>query len=245
MFHARSLLMGLGLGAGCMYLCDPTQARRRQARLRDQLARAVRRAECWFDKAIRDAGHRLEGTVAELQAMFDQSVPADQVLCDRVRATLGRHASHPRLIKVQANQGHITLIGHVPHEEMRCVVSAVASVRGVRSVDNQLDTQLGPDVDHQPINGRPSRSSWDIAQETWAPATQLTAGTLGGALMLNCAMRRTPGAILLGTLGFGLFVRASANCQLSKLGSHAGEFAPRLMKEAEPMMRTARGTLSG
>lgn len=239
MFHARSLLMGLGLGAGCMYFCDPTQARRRQARIRDQLARTVRRAECWFDKAIRDAGHRLEGTVAELQAMFDQGVPSDQVLCDRIRATLGRHASHPRLIKVQADQGHVILVGQVPEEEMRCVVSAVANVRGVRSIDNQLDTQLGPDVDHQP-NGRHSRSGWDIAQETWAPATQLTAGTLGGALMLNCAMRRTPGAILLGTLGFGLFVRAAANCQLTKLGAHADQIAPRLMKAAEPIIQTAR-----
>ena len=237
MFHARTLLMGLGLGAGCMYLCDPNQSRRRQARIRDQFARTLRRAECWFDKAIRDAGHRLEGTVAELQAMFDNGIPPDQILCDRVRAALGRHASHPRLIKVQADQGHVTLVGHVPEEEMKCVVSAVRGVRGVRSVDNQLDTQLGPEVDHHPTDGRRSRSGWDFAQETWAPATQLTAGTLGGALMLNCLMRRTPGAVLLGTLGFGLFVRAAANCQLSKLGAHLDELAPRLTRIAEPIGR--------
>lgn len=239
MFGARTLFMGLGIGAGGMYFCDPTQGRRRQARLRDQCMRAIRRASAWFDKAVRDASHRLEGTIAEMQGKFDHTVPGDQILIDRVRATLGRHASHPRLIKVQASDGRVTLVGHVPEDEMKCVVSAVARVRGVRSIDNQLDTQLGPDVDHHP-NGRHSRSNWDIAQETWAPATQLTAGTLGGALMLNCLMRRTPGAILLGTLGFGLFVRAAANCQISKLGERAEEFAPQLMKMAEPRRQTSR-----
>ncbi|HEX5445198.1 MAG TPA: BON domain-containing protein [Pirellulales bacterium] len=238
MFHARTLMMGLGLGAGCMYFCDPTQSRRRQARLRDQCTKAIRRASAWFDKAVRDASHRIEGTIAETQAMFDHSVPTDQILCDRVRATLGRHASHPRLIKVQADQGHVTLTGNVPEGEMRCVAAAVSQVRGVQSVDNRLDTNLGPDVDHHQHNGRRSRSGWDIAQETWAPATQLTAGTIGGALMLNCLMRRTPGAILLGTLGFGLFLRAAANCQFSKLGEHAEQLAPRLMKMGEPKRQT-------
>lgn len=238
MFHSRTLLTGLGLGAGCMYFCDPTQSRRRQARLRDQCAKTVRRASAWFDKAVRDASHRLEGTMAEAQSVFDRSVPGDQVLCDRVRATLGRHVSHPRLIKVHSDHGHVTLSGQVPEGEMRCVVRAVSQVRGVRSVDNHLDTELGPDVEHHQHNGHHSRGGWDLAQETWAPATQLTAGTLGSALMLNCLMRRTPGTMLLGTLGFGLFVRAAANCQLSKLGEHAEKFAPRLMKMGRPRPQT-------
>ena len=242
MSHARTLLTGLGLGAGCMYFCDPTQSRRRQARLRDQFAKTVRRASAWFDKAIRDASHRIDGTIAEARSMFDRSLPADQILCDRVRAALGRHASHPRLIKVHADQGHVSLMGHVPADEMRCVVSAVNQVRGVRSVDNQLETSLGPDVNHH-HNGHLGRSNWDIAQETWAPATQLTAGALGGTLMLNCLMRRTPGAVLLGTLGFGLFVRAAANCPLSKLGQHAEQFAPRLMKMGQPRRQTMRTML--
>jgi len=42
----------------------------------------------------------------------------------------------------------------------------------------------------------------------WSPATRLVAATCGTALMANCLARRTPGAILLGTLGFGLFARS-------------------------------------
>jgi hypothetical protein len=37
----------------------------------------------------------------------------------------------------------------------------------------------------------------------------LFAGLTGGLLMLNCMSKRTPGAMLLGTLGFGMFLKAA------------------------------------
>jgi uncharacterized membrane protein len=40
------------------------------------------------------------------------------------------------------------------------------------------------------------------------PAGRLIEATIGTALMANCVARRTPGAIVLGTLGFGLAMRA-------------------------------------
>jgi uncharacterized membrane protein len=57
---------------------------------------------------------------------------------------------------------------------------------------------------------------WPIRQHRgqrsgWSPAARLIAATCGGALMANCLARRTPGAILLGTLGFGLFARSMAS----------------------------------
>ncbi|HMC12499.1 MAG TPA: YtxH domain-containing protein, partial [Pirellulaceae bacterium] len=42
----------------------------------------------------------------------------------------------------------------------------------------------------------------------WSPGPRLLTATCGTALIANCLARRTPGAILLGTLGFGLFTRA-------------------------------------
>lgn len=42
----------------------------------------------------------------------------------------------------------------------------------------------------------------------WAPGPRLLAATCGTALMANCLIRRTPSAVILGTLGFGLFTRA-------------------------------------
>jgi len=42
----------------------------------------------------------------------------------------------------------------------------------------------------------------------WAPGPRLATATCAAALMTNCLVRRTPSAVLLGTLGFGLFTRA-------------------------------------
>jgi uncharacterized membrane protein len=41
----------------------------------------------------------------------------------------------------------------------------------------------------------------------WSPGPRLAAAACGTALMANCLARRTPGAMLLGTLGFALFNR--------------------------------------
>lgn len=42
----------------------------------------------------------------------------------------------------------------------------------------------------------------------WSPGPRLVAAAGGAALMANCAMRRTPSAMFLGTLGFGVCMRA-------------------------------------
>src|SRR5262249_18215101 len=47
----------------------------------------------------------------------------------------------------------------------------------------------------------------------WAPGPRLLAAACGTALMANCLARRTPSAVLLGTLGFGLFTRALAGAR--------------------------------
>jgi len=45
----------------------------------------------------------------------------------------------------------------------------------------------------------------------------LVSGAVGGGLMANCLAKRTPGAILLGTVGFGLFLRSMTNLPLNRL----------------------------
>src|SRR5690606_18096353 len=59
-------------------------------------------------------------------------------------------------------------------------------------------------------------------QENWAPATRLIAVAGGTVLMLNCLARRTPGAVLLGTAGYAIFLRGLTNLDLA----HVLGFAP-------------------
>ncbi|HET6881365.1 MAG TPA: BON domain-containing protein [Pirellulales bacterium] len=199
-----------------MYFFDPQYGKRKRAFFRDQWLGSLHRATAWFDKAVRDLRHRLEGTVAEATGMFDVGVPSDERLVERVRARLGHVASHPRLIDVDACDGHIALSGHAPAKEIGRIVRSISNVRGVRSIDNQLDDRLGPGVSPESDHRRVA-APIDLMRENWAPGTRLAMGTLGGMLMLNCMVRRTPSAILMGTLGFGLFVRAVGNREIGGL----------------------------
>lgn len=205
---AKNLLSAIGLGAGCMYLYDPHCGKRRRAVLRDRLLRATRRAGAWLDRAVRDAENRIQGTASEWEALFDSHPPCNEKLEQRVRAQLGHVASHPHLVQVRAENGRITLIGHAPLGETQAIVAAAYRVRDVCSIDNQLDDQMPPEAAGSRRRARVAGRAETLAYD-WAPATRLFAGLGGGVLMLNCLVKRTPAAMLLGTLGFGLFLKAA------------------------------------
>ena len=216
---ANTLLRAAGMGAALMYFYDPQLGRRRRAVLRDGALHASHRASHWLDVAIRDAQNRVQGTAAEFQSLFDSEPPSDAKLQERVRAKLGHVASHPHLIEVHAEDGCITLCGRSPAHEARRILSAIGAVRGVCSVDNRLDARLPPEV-RESSHLHPS-GTWqaEILNYAWPPSKRLFAGLTGGLLMLNCMARRTPLAMLLGTLGFGMFLKA-AQSPPTRLAEH-------------------------
>ncbi len=57
----RTLLTGLGLGAGLMYILDPDQGRRRRAMVRDQANRLTNEVQEGVEVVRRDMNNRLEG----------------------------------------------------------------------------------------------------------------------------------------------------------------------------------------
>jgi uncharacterized membrane protein len=68
----------------------------------------------------------------------------------------------------------------------------------------------------------------------WPPGTRLIAATAGSLLMANCSLRRTPSAVILGTAGFGLFVRAVSNKPLeTALGFSQRGYAVEIEKTLE------------
>lgn len=233
----RALAAGVGFGASWMYFNDPGQGKRRRAMVRDRCGKALRGMRCFMDKALRDAEHRIQGTMAEARCMFESDVASDATLTDRIRAKLGHYASHPRLIDVRCDDGHVTLSGSAPAQEAAAIVAAIRAVRGVHSVENQLqaagDGMTNGHMRHVP-------PTWDIMGETWAPATRLTAGTIGGVLMANCLLRRTPMAILFGTLGFGLTARAVANQGFRHLVDEGKQMTPRIRDWADPITNRVR-----
>ena len=60
--------LGLGIGAGLMYLLDPDHGRRRRALLRDKTVSTAHKIDDSFGRTLRDLDHRARGLAAEARA---------------------------------------------------------------------------------------------------------------------------------------------------------------------------------
>jgi uncharacterized membrane protein len=215
---ALAFVGGAGAGAAAMYLLDPDRGRRRRKLINDQLVRVWSRSDDVIGKTARDLRNRARGLLIEAQARLGGEEVSDEVLVARVRAKLGRVVSHPSAIEVTANQGRVTLRGPILAHEVHDLLAAVAAVRGVTEVDNQLKVHKQADgVPGLQGGGRRPGERFELLQENWSPTARLLASLAGGALAAYGAIRRGfPGAAL-GTLGLGLLARGLTNIELKRL----------------------------
>lgn len=137
--RATSFLCGAAIGAGLMYLYDSEMGKRRRALLRDQWVRLGNVTEGTSGDVGQDLGNRLRGLVAAVQGRLTPEQVPDDVLAARVRANLGRVASHPGAITVTANNGAVALSGPILAGETVRLLASTRLVRGVKVVDNRLE----------------------------------------------------------------------------------------------------------
>jgi len=206
MGNPLTLLKGLGLGAGLMYLFDPQMGRRRRALLGDQVIHLCNEVQDAVEVGTRDLGHRMQGVLHETTAMFAHDGADDRVIAERVRAKLGRIASHPRAIHVEAHDGLVTLDGPILADEAGRVLSAVASVRGVAGVEDRMEHHEGPGGTPALQGGvRRTGERPELWQQNWSPATRLALGVVGGIALTRMLTGRGGLALLtLGLVGAGL-----------------------------------------
>ena len=188
---ARNSIIGAGIGAGLIFLLDPTRGNRRRAVIRDKVVRAGRKS---FDAAGatgRDVANRLQGVRAKAGNLLSGAQIDDAVMVERVRARLGRVASHPRAIDVHSCNGCITLTGDVFASEVASIMNTIAGMRGVVDVENQMTTH-GSRPSVLSLQGASERpGTWSAWRKSgWSPAAMLacgvtTAAALGGALLLG------------------------------------------------------------
>jgi hypothetical protein len=226
MDRTMKMIAGVGLGAGLMYFLDPTRGRARRARLQGQLTRLTHEACHAADVVSRDATNRAQGLWAEARSAVSGTTPDDRTLAERVRAHLGRCVSHPRAIAVTAHEGTVTLSGPVLAREVNGVVGAIGNVPGVRRVESRLE--IHRDADIPALQGGVSRTGAraELAQKNWSPTTRTLAGAVGVGLMGNCLVQRDLTACVLGTIGFGLFLRATTNAPIGDAVRQAATLAP-------------------
>jgi BON domain len=192
--HARDLLIGAAAGSALMFMLDPSTGTRRRALARDRMTRATRKTRDGLEAAARDIGNRASGLAATTRGRWSDEAVDDATVVERVRAKLGRVCSHPRAIDVDARDGRVTLRGQVLFPEMRAVVATALAVRGVGSVDNQLeayDTAEG--VPGLQGEGRTAGRLLNLRPRTWAPGTRamVGAGVIGTAMWMALKAARS------------------------------------------------------
>lgn len=107
-----SLLGGMAIGAGLMYLLDPGRAIRRRAR----------------------------GAVTPISVVPRRQPVPDWVLAERARLEIWRTLAHPDSIQISVRDGRVTLWGPVLAEEPERLREKLAKIPGLRKLDLQLTT---------------------------------------------------------------------------------------------------------
>ena len=143
-------LAGAAIGAGLMFLLDPDRGTRRRALARDQVLSAGRRAGDQLGAKARHIGNRARGLAASARTRFKGDEAEDEVVKDRVRAEIGRVVSQSGQVIVEVEHGVVTLSGPILTAEREELISAVRQVRGVRDVEDRLDT-------HESTSGVPGQ----------------------------------------------------------------------------------------
>ena len=209
---------GLGLGAALAYLFDRERGARHRALARDRLVHLYHVTPAFAAKAGRDLGNRAQGFASEARASVNHDDVPDHILVERVRAKLGRFVSHPGSIDVTAREGMVTLAGPILRHEVDPMLKAVAGVRGVEYVENNL-TVYADGASVPGLQGGVPRPGDDVEwrQQRWSPGTRLISVMGGGALgYAGARMRGIPGAVA-GLTGALLAVRGFANLPLGRL----------------------------
>jgi len=203
-------LAGAGLGAGAMYLLDPSRGRRRRARLAEAASHVSHRAQAVVGMTARDVQHRLSGLAARtLDCLIEEEAPPDNLLVERVRARLGRLVSHPGAIDVSASGGTVTLKGEVFEAEVDQLIEGVAEVHGVTVVENRLE----PHRDAAQVSALQGPGPHTIPAAPakwfrWTPTTRLIAGAAGLALVALSSPKRPVRGAVTGITGVELIDRA-------------------------------------
>jgi uncharacterized membrane protein len=218
-----------------MYVFDPFIGRRRRAIFRDKMIRLGHKTSDAVEVTSRDLKNRVLGVAAQARGcILKKEDVSDEQLEQRVRSKLGGWTSHPGSIEVRAEGGKVIVSGPILAHEVNHLLKRLASVRGVRSIENRLEPHERADS----IPGLQGRGGWlksgeqlDVTQANWSPTTRLFAGTLGAGVAVYGAKRLSGFGAALTGLGGALVARSLANMEFKRLfGFGAGRHAVHTQK---------------
>lgn len=189
------LLIGLGVGAGLLYLLSGERGEGRRTYLRDQAVHTGRKVAEGVGGKARHLRNRARGAVAEMAGRFRQEQVTDDVLVARIRSEMGRVVSHPRAVQVHARHGDVILTGEILADEEDRLLETICHVPGVQRVESRLDCYCeSGSVPSLQGEGRRTRMEQDNGSGRMMTMLAGTALSLLGAELLRRAATMAPPA---------------------------------------------------
>ncbi len=188
---------GIAVGALAMYIADPSEGRRRRTLLQEKMSSYSHRTQRLLGGKVRDARNRLTGLQAEAIRMIAprQAKPIDNhVLEARVRLRVARAFPQLGELMVDADEGMVTLGGHISAEDEGPLLELVEGIPGVEAV-------------------RFGESSWSDQGGDWFASTFAghsplwIASAVGVGLLAWYGLSRRQSLGLMAATGLGLMTR--------------------------------------
>lgn len=139
-------IAGALVGSALFYFLDPDKGSYRRSKLRDKSLKFKNDSAEYGGKMWRHLRNQIQGFYATINRWTEEPMPvSNDVLVARVRSEFGRKISHSRPVKVEADDGIVTLSGPILSREVRQLVRCVKNVPGVKDVINELVVYETPD----------------------------------------------------------------------------------------------------
>ena len=179
-----SMMKGLILGAGFMYLFDPDRGLARRAQIRTQALDLRNEFEDVLNEGLRDLQESGRELNAEIASRLRPDQTSDWLIEHRVRASLNTNGYHADAVNVKVLNGEVVLSGAALSTEVPEIIRQAYTVSGVRAVTNQLEP-------HEQPEEIAAMSSAETARRTGLlpPSLRLIA-LAGGSLVFLMGLRR-------------------------------------------------------
>lgn len=133
------ILTGVAVGGVCAYFLDPSRGRHRRSLIRDKGTHLANQANYYGGKLYRDLKNRGKGIIAQATNLTEKKNADDETLINRVRSEFGRKIRHTKAIRVEVNNGEVTLSGPILRAEIDELIRCVKRIPGVKDIINHLD----------------------------------------------------------------------------------------------------------
>ncbi|HUS64633.1 MAG TPA: SRPBCC family protein [Kofleriaceae bacterium] len=154
------------------------------------------------------------GLGAGILYFLDQGTSADRVLAARVRAALGRAASHPCAVEVDVDGSCVTLSGPVLASEAEEILERAGRTAGVEELVDNLERHANADGLPAMAARATRRPRAGMEREVWPRSLRMVAGGAGLGLGMAGLLRGGLTGKLVAAAGGALFARAALNRQL-------------------------------